>query len=227
MHFDKPLSTPHSRFATKCDGSSHDLFSSACIPTLFPFPLLMLEAKKGKNEEAKARTRSPKKQGSPHARKGGNNAKEIPSHRRHFDRFNRTCYTCSKSTRGHTCIMSGQGPSGASGSGGAVSSGAPAAAAAASVSAPQQATVLTSAQASQLLQKLRTLNSAGGAGGEGGAGQTIKIQAVQTNPATGVRQIIAIPIQAASAGAGGAGAAHVVTSAALGVQGKISVGIQD
>lgn len=51
-------------------------------------------------------------------------------------------------------------------------------------------TVLSSAQASQLLQKLRALNVPGGS-------QTIKIQAIQTNPVTGVKQIVAIPIQAA------------------------------
>jgi hypothetical protein len=51
-------------------------------------------------------------------------------------------------------------------------------------------TVLSSAQASQLLQKLRAMNVPGGS-------QTIKIQAIQTNPVTGVKQIVAIPIQAA------------------------------
>lgn len=54
-------------------------------------------------------------------------------------------------------------------------------------------TVLSSAQASQLLQKLRALNVPGGS-------QTIKIQAIQTNPVTGVKQIVAIPIQAATPG---------------------------
>ncbi len=54
------------------------------------------------------------------------------------------------------------------------------------------ATVLSSAQASQLLQKLRAMNV------PGGGPQTIKIQAIQTNPLTGVKQIVAIPIQAAS-----------------------------
>ena len=52
-------------------------------------------------------------------------------------------------------------------------------------------TVLSSAQASQLLQRLRAMNVPGGT-------QTIKIQAIQTNPITGVKQIVAIPIQAAS-----------------------------
>ena len=52
-------------------------------------------------------------------------------------------------------------------------------------------TVLSSAQASQLLQKLRALNVPGGS-------QTIKIQAIQTNPVTGVKQIVAIPFQAAA-----------------------------
>jgi len=54
-------------------------------------------------------------------------------------------------------------------------------------------TVLTNAQAAQLLEKLR---------GRGfrnniGEGQTIKIQTFQTNPQTGAKQIVAIPIQAA------------------------------
>jgi hypothetical protein len=52
-------------------------------------------------------------------------------------------------------------------------------------------TVLSSAQATQLLQKLRAMNVPGGP-------QTIKIQAIQTNPVTGVKQIVAIPIQAAT-----------------------------
>ena len=52
-------------------------------------------------------------------------------------------------------------------------------------------TVLSSAQASQLLQKLRAMNVPGGP-------QTIKIQAIQTNPVTGVKQIVAIPIQSAT-----------------------------
>ena len=61
------------------------------------------------------------------------------------------------------------------------------------VTSASNTTVLSSAQASQLLQRLR----AGGANGsEPGA---IKIQSVQTNPQTGVRQIIAIPIQTSSA----------------------------
>ena len=51
------------------------------------------------------------------------------------------------------------------------------------------ATVLSNAQTQQLLQKLRSIN----AGNQGP--QSIKIQAVQTNPTTGVRQIVAIPIQ--------------------------------
>ncbi len=60
----------------------------------------------------------------------------------------------------------------------------------------------------------------------------LSYQAVQTNPSTGVRQIIAIPIQTAAAaaaggGSGGGATAHVVSSAALGaaagIQGKISV----
>jgi len=52
-------------------------------------------------------------------------------------------------------------------------------------------TVLTSAQAAQLLEKLRGI-------GNVGQGQTIKIQTIQTNPQTGAKQIIAIPIQTAT-----------------------------
>ena len=60
------------------------------------------------------------------------------------------------------------------------------------------ATVLSNAQTQQLLQKLRSIN----AGNQGP--QSIKIQAVQTNPTTGVRQIVAIPIQSSQiSGAGG------------------------
>lgn len=60
-------------------------------------------------------------------------------------------------------------------------------------------TVLSSAQATQLLQRLQ--HSQGGVGGVlgGAGGHTIKIQAVQTHPQTGVRQIIAIPIHTTSA----------------------------
>lgn len=61
---------------------------------------------------------------------------------------------------------------------------------------PPTTTILSQAQATQLIQKLR---AAGGAGGLDGTTGAIKIQAVQTNPQTGVRQIIAIPIQASSA----------------------------
>ena len=50
-------------------------------------------------------------------------------------------------------------------------------------------TVLTQAQTAQLLEKLKGKNF--------GEGQTIKIQTIQTNPQTGVKQIVAIPIQAA------------------------------
>ena len=60
------------------------------------------------------------------------------------------------------------------------------------------ATVLSNAQTQQLLQKLRSIN----AGHQGP--QSIKIQAVQTNPTTGVRQIVAIPIQSSQiTGSGG------------------------
>jgi len=69
-------------------------------------------------------------------------------------------------------------------------------------SQPQQtsATVLSGAAASQLIARLREAQQNGGGGNvhfSGGANAgTIKIQAVQTNPQTGVRQIIAIPINA-------------------------------
>jgi hypothetical protein len=60
-------------------------------------------------------------------------------------------------------------------------------------------TILSSLQATQLLQKLRAMNVPGGT-------QTIKIQAIQTNPVTGVKQIVAIPIQSATGGnKGGSG----------------------
>ena len=60
------------------------------------------------------------------------------------------------------------------------------------------ASVLSNAQTQQLLQKLRSIN----AGNQGP--QSIKIQAVQTNPTTGVRQIVAIPIQSSQiTGSGG------------------------
>ena len=60
------------------------------------------------------------------------------------------------------------------------------------------ATVLSNAQTQQLLQKLRSIN----AGNQGP--QSIKIQAVQTNPTTGVRQIVAIPINSSQiTGSGG------------------------
>ena len=46
-----------------------------------------------------------------------------------------------------------------------------------------------------IFQRLRA------AGAKVGDNQTIKIQAIQTNPTTGVRQIVAIPIQTSSAAA--------------------------
>jgi len=55
------------------------------------------------------------------------------------------------------------------------------------------ATVLTQSQANQLLQKLRSIQSSGS-----GGPQTIKIQAIQTNPTTGAKQIVAIPISASN-----------------------------
>merc|ERR1711976_208587 len=55
------------------------------------------------------------------------------------------------------------------------------------------ATDLTQSQANQLLQKLRSIQTSGS-----GSPQTIKIQAIQTNPATGAKQIVAIPISASN-----------------------------
>jgi len=54
-------------------------------------------------------------------------------------------------------------------------------------------TVLTPAQTAQLLEKLKGRACFKNIG----EGQTIKIQTIQTNPQTGVKQIVAIPIQAA------------------------------
>jgi len=51
-------------------------------------------------------------------------------------------------------------------------------------------TPLTNAQVAQLREKLRAFKNVG-------EGQTIKIQTIQTNPHTGAKQIVAIPIQAA------------------------------
>ena len=58
------------------------------------------------------------------------------------------------------------------------------------------------------LQRLRA------AGAKVGDNQTIKIQAIQTNPTTGVRQIVAIPIQTTSAAASPAQATTVSYSPA-------------
>jgi hypothetical protein len=65
----------------------------------------------------------------------------------------------------------------------------------ASNSATSGATILTQAQANQLLQRLRTMQNQSGSN----VPQTIKIQAIQTNPVTGVKQIVAIPIQTSGA----------------------------
>ncbi|TRY67912.1 hypothetical protein TCAL_11117 [Tigriopus californicus] len=72
-------------------------------------------------------------------------------------------------------------------------------AAASSGSGTTTTTVLSSAQATQLLQRLQQSQGGGVLGATGGGGHTIKIQAVQTHPQTGVRQIIAIPIHTTSA----------------------------
>lgn len=58
-------------------------------------------------------------------------------------------------------------------------------------------TFLSGAQATQLIQRLRDQGHGGDASTH--ATGAIKIQAVQTNPQTGLRQIIAIPIQSGSA----------------------------
>ena len=54
------------------------------------------------------------------------------------------------------------------------------------------------------MQRLRA------AGAKVGDNQTIKIQAIQTNPTTGVRQIVAIPIQTTSAAASPAAATQAI-----------------
>jgi len=74
----------------------------------------------------------------------------------------------------------------------------------------QNTRVLSNVEAQQLLQRLRA------AGAKVGDNQTIKIQAIQTNPTTGVRQIVAIPIQTSSA------AASPVSSSAAVVSGSPS-----
>lgn len=53
---------------------------------------------------------------------------------------------------------------------------------------------LTGTQAAQILEKLKVIRNV--------EGQTIKIQTIQTNPQTGAKQIVAIPIQSAPAAAG-------------------------
>jgi len=55
------------------------------------------------------------------------------------------------------------------------------------------AIALNQSQANQLLQKLRSIQTSGS-----GSPQTIKIQAIQTNPTTGAKQIVAIPISASN-----------------------------
>jgi len=77
-------------------------------------------------------------------------------------------------------------------------------------------TFLTSTQAAQILEKLKVIKNV--------EGQTIKIQTIQTNPQTGAKHIVAIPIQSAPAAAtgspnlsispmkrGGEGASHILT----------------
>lgn len=54
--------------------------------------------------------------------------------------------------------------------------------------------MLSTTQASQLLQKLRSIQTT-----SGGQPQTIKIQAISTNPQTGAKQIVAIPIHSGTA----------------------------
>lgn len=84
-----------------------------------------------------------------------------------------------------------------------------------SSSANGGATVLTQSQANQLLQKIRSMQTSGS------GPQTIKIQAIQTNPVTGAKQIVAIPMSSASnavqsiqvAGAGSSNQTITVSSA--------------
>lgn len=61
---------------------------------------------------------------------------------------------------------------------------------------------MSQSQANQLLQRLRNAGGVATTIGGGGSPQTIKIQAIQTNPTTGVKQIVAIPIQTSSSSAG-------------------------
>ena len=69
------------------------------------------------------------------------------------------------------------------------------------------ATVLTQSQANQLLQKLRSIQTSGS-----GSPQTIKIQAIQTNPATGAKQIVAIPISASNVATSSTNTIHIGSS---------------
>jgi len=69
------------------------------------------------------------------------------------------------------------------------------------------ATVLTQSQANQLLQKLRSIQTSGS-----GSPQTIKIQAIQTNPATGAKQIVAIPISASNVSTSSTNTIHIGSS---------------
>ena len=69
--------------------------------------------------------------------------------------------------------------------------------------APPGTTFLTGSQAAQILEKLKVIKNI--------EGQTIKIQTIQTNPQTGAKHIVAIPIVQASS-AGGPGPANLSIS---------------
>lgn len=70
---------------------------------------------------------------------------------------------------------------------------------------PPGATYLTIHQANQLLEKLKGMKNI--------EGQTIKIQTIQTNPHTGAKQIVAIPLPTVSVGATSTAAPSTLTTA--------------
>lgn len=74
---------------------------------------------------------------------------------------------------------------------------------------PPGTTFLTGSQAAQILEKLKVIKN--------NEGQTIKIQTIQTNPQTGAKQIVAIPIVQTSSSSSssslvGAGPANLIVS---------------
>jgi hypothetical protein len=70
--------------------------------------------------------------------------------------------------------------------------------------APPGTTFLTGTQAAQILEKLKVIKNI--------EGQTIKIQTIQTNPQTGTKHIVAIPIVQTSTAGLGAGPANLSVS---------------